>query len=103
VISFGTAHTGCFTSILVLSSWLAIPHGTSAFVFGTSLTSVSTITIAPSEISGLVELEPRYCDVAIGRWQDYVGQKAVLDGDGRSFHAVSLERMFQIHILHLGV
>jgi len=24
-----------------------------------------------------MEIEPRYCDVAIKRWEDYTGQKAV--------------------------
>ena len=33
----------------------------------------------------LIELEPRYCDVAVSRWQDWCGQKATLEGDGRTF------------------
>lgn len=33
----------------------------------------------------LIELEPRYCDVAVTRWQDWCGQKAKLEGDGRTF------------------
>ena len=31
----------------------------------------------------MIELEPRYCDVAILRWQDFTGKQAVLEGDGR--------------------
>ncbi|MES1988912.1 MAG: DNA methyltransferase, partial [Pseudomonadota bacterium] len=27
----------------------------------------------------LMELDPRYCDVMINRWQDFTGQKAVLE------------------------
>jgi DNA modification methylase len=40
----------------------------------------------------LIELEPKYCDVIIRRWQDYSGNEATLDGDGRSFKQISGER-----------
>jgi DNA modification methylase len=30
----------------------------------------------------LIELEPRYCDVIVRRWQEYTGEKALLDGGG---------------------
>jgi DNA modification methylase len=33
----------------------------------------------------LIELEPRYCDVAVTRWQEWSGQTATLEGDGRTF------------------
>lgn len=33
----------------------------------------------------LLELDPKYVDVIVRRWQEYTGQSAVLDGDGRSF------------------
>ena len=36
----------------------------------------------------LLELDPKYADVIVRRWQDYTGQSAVLDGDGRSFDAL---------------
>jgi hypothetical protein len=32
-----------------------------------------------------VELDPRYCDVIVRRFQDWTGEVAALDGDGRSF------------------
>ena len=32
----------------------------------------------------LIELEPKYCDVIIRRWQEFSGKEATLDGDGRS-------------------
>jgi DNA modification methylase len=32
----------------------------------------------------LVELDPKYCDVIVQRWQDWAGGTATLDGDGRS-------------------
>jgi DNA modification methylase len=35
----------------------------------------------------LVELDPKYCDVIVQRWQDFAGGQAVLEGDGRPFEA----------------
>jgi DNA modification methylase len=33
----------------------------------------------------LMELDPRYVDVIVARWQDYTGNKAVLGGEDRTF------------------
>jgi DNA modification methylase len=33
----------------------------------------------------LLELDPKYCDVIIGRWQEFTGKVATLEGDGRTF------------------
>jgi DNA modification methylase len=41
----------------------------------------------------LVELEPKYCDVVIRRWQEFTGKEATLDADGRSFSDVAAERI----------
>ena len=30
-----------------------------------------------------VEIDPRYCDVVVRRWQEFTGGSAVLDGDDR--------------------
>ena len=35
-----------------------------------------------------MELDPKYCDVIVRRWQDYTGQQAVLEGSGKSFSEV---------------
>ena len=40
----------------------------------------------------LIEIDPRYVDVSVRRWQDYTGSKAFLDGDGRSFAEIATER-----------
>jgi len=40
----------------------------------------------------LIELDPRYVDVIVKRWQDYTGRKAVLENDGREFEHVAFER-----------
>lgn len=39
--------------------------------------------------SRLMELDPKYCDVIITRWQDFTGQQAILDGDGRTFDEIA--------------
>ena len=50
----------------------------------------SGTTIIAAEMGGrachAVELSPAYVDVAVRRWQEFTGQRAVLDGDGRPFH-----------------
>jgi DNA modification methylase len=40
----------------------------------------------------LIELDPRYVDVIIRRWQDWTGEVAVLEGGGRSLDELAGER-----------
>jgi DNA modification methylase len=40
----------------------------------------------------LMEIDPKYGDCIIRRYQEYSGKQATLDGDGRTFDEVSLER-----------
>jgi DNA modification methylase len=40
----------------------------------------------------VIELDPRYCDVAVQRWQEYTGREATLEGRGATFAAMKLER-----------
>jgi DNA modification methylase len=40
-----------------------------------------------------LELDPRYVDVVVQRWEGLTGKKATLEGDGRSFDAVSRDRI----------
>ena len=40
----------------------------------------------------LMELDPKYVDTIVRRWQEHSGGTGVLDQDGRSFDAISLER-----------
>ena len=40
-----------------------------------------------------IELEPRYVDVAIERWQQMSGKPAILDANGRTFEEVRAERI----------
>jgi DNA modification methylase len=43
----------------------------------------------------LMELDPRYVDVIVRRWQEFTGEQAVLDQDGRSFDEVASARKLQ--------
>lgn len=40
-----------------------------------------------------MELDPKYCDVMVIRWQNFTGKKATLDGDGRTFDELAAERL----------
>ena len=40
----------------------------------------------------LMELDPRYCDVIVKRWQDWTGQEATLEATGQTFAELSDER-----------
>jgi DNA modification methylase len=41
----------------------------------------------------LMELDPKYADVIVKRWQEYTGHQAVLESDDRSFDEVAAERV----------
>jgi DNA modification methylase len=40
-----------------------------------------------------IDIDPRYVDVAVLRWQEFTGQEATLEADGRSFDQVRAERV----------
>jgi DNA modification methylase len=56
----------------------------------------SGTTLAAAEVTERVccgmELDPKYIDVVVLRWQALSNQEARLDGDGRTFAEISLER-----------
>lgn len=41
----------------------------------------------------LMELDPKYCDVIIKRWQDFTGQEAILESTGEAFSALKTGRV----------
>ena len=56
----------------------------------------SGTTLAAAELTERVclglELDPKYVDVIIQRWQTLSGKEARLDGDSRTFTEISQER-----------
>ena len=60
-------------------------------VFGGSGTTLIACEKAGRQ-ARLIELEPKYCDVIIRRWQEFTGQEATLDSDGKSYSGVAAER-----------
>lgn len=56
----------------------------------------SGTTMIASESTGrkcfTIEIAPRYCDVIIKRWQDFTGEEAKLESDGRTFAEHSEQR-----------
>ena len=57
----------------------------------------SGTTLIAAETTGRVclamELDGRYVDMAVRRWQAFTGMQATLFGDGRSFDAIAAERL----------
>jgi DNA modification methylase len=49
-----------------------------------------------------MELDPRWVDVTVRRWQSYSGLKATLEGDGRTFDEVERERTKAKAVVHAG-
>src|SRR5450631_4386051 len=45
-----------------------------------------------SRKSRLLEIDPRYADCIIRRFQEYAGKTATLDGDGRTFEGITAAR-----------
>ena len=39
-----------------------------------------------------LELDPKYNDVVVQRWQSLTGKQATLEGDGRTFEVIAQER-----------
>jgi DNA modification methylase len=56
----------------------------------------SGTTLAAAEVNGRVcyglELDPKYVDVVVERWQGLSGELATLEGDGRTFDAIRKDR-----------
>lgn len=57
----------------------------------------SGTTIIAAEMTGrcchAVELNPAYVDLAITRWQDFTGERAILEGSGQSFADLPAQRL----------
>ena len=57
----------------------------------------SGTTLAAAEVTGRacygLELDPKYVDVVVERWQGLSGKKATLEGDGRTFDRIQKDRL----------
>ena len=57
-------------------------------------------TLIAAESTGRIcygmDIDPKYIDVAVLRWQRYTGQQAVLDGDGRTFEEIARARRREV-------
>jgi ParB-like chromosome segregation protein Spo0J/DNA modification methylase len=63
-------------------------------VYDPFLGSGSTLIAAEStkRVCYGIDIDPKYVDVSVMRWQKFTGGKAVLDGDGRTFDEVTQHR-----------
>jgi len=56
----------------------------------------SGTTLATAELTERVcygmELDPKYADVSVARWEQLSGKKATLQGGGRTFEEIKAER-----------
>jgi DNA modification methylase len=55
---------------------------------GTSLIAAESV----GRICYGIDIDPRYVDVAVQRWEQFTGKKAVLEGDGRTFAELAKAR-----------
>jgi DNA modification methylase len=59
----------------------------------------SGTTLAAAELNERVcfgvELDPKYVDVIVQRWQQLTGKEATLDEDGRAFNTIASERRIE--------
>lgn len=83
-------HKACFPVALVEEGIKNFcPHGgTIIEPFG----GTGTTAIAAEKLgckSHVMELDPKYCDVIIKRWQDFTGKPATLEATGETFEEVS--------------
>jgi len=63
-------------------------------VYDPFLGSGTTLTAADvtERVCFGLEIDPKYVDVAVKRWQGLSGKRATLEGDGRTFDAIQRER-----------
>jgi len=88
------SHKACFPLALVEEGIKNFcPHGG---VIVEPFGGTGTTLIAADKMgcsAYLMELDPKYCDVSVLRWQDFTGQTATLEGDGRAFDDIKGARI----------
>jgi DNA modification methylase len=86
-------HKACFPLALAEEGIKNLcPHGGSIIepFSGTGTTAIAAEKLGCTSFN--MELDPKYCDVAITRWQDFTGQKATLESTGRTFEDMAADR-----------
>jgi DNA modification methylase len=80
---------------LALCDWFFERWGSSGDVV-VDLYGGSGTTLIAAEEHGrhakLMELDPKYCDVIVKRWQEFTGHKATLESTGQTFEDVASSR-----------
>jgi DNA modification methylase len=46
-----------------------------------------------NRVARLLEIDTKFVDVTVRRWETFSGKEAVLDGDGRTFEAIRKHRL----------
>ena len=82
------SHKACFPIALVDEGIKNFcPHGGVIIEpFGGSGTTIISAEKMGCK-SNLMELDPKYCDVIINRWQQYTGKEAILESTGETFNS----------------
>lgn len=67
----------------------------------------SGTTIIAAEKNGRVgnvmELDEKYCDVIVKRWQDFTGKQATLEATGQTFDDIAKDKSLAIEIENADV
>ena len=88
------SHKACFPLALVEKGIESFcPHGGKIVepFGGTGTTAIAAEKMGCQ--SCLMELDPKYCDVIIKRWQDFTGQTATLEATGQTYDELKAERV----------
>jgi DNA modification methylase len=87
------SHKACFPLALVEEGIKNFcPHGGAIIepFAGTGTTAIASEKMGCKSFN--MELDPKYCDVIIKRWQDFTGQHATLETTGKTFDELKAER-----------
>ena len=74
-----------------LHTWVFEKHGRSSDLIVDLFGGSGSTLIACEKTNRkcyMMELDPKYCDVIIKRWQDYTGEQATHEATGKTFDAV---------------
>ena len=79
-------HKACFP-VALPEKGISLVNVNSGIVFDPFGGSGTTMIAAEKNgrYARLMELDPKYCDVIVKRWQEFTGKQATLESDGRTF------------------